>query len=307
MSELQASKWEQRRQARAGQLLPSQLVIGVLLIAIMWPLAWIGPAPYSEYTFFPLWLGYILTIDGITLRRTGTSLLSRDARRFMFLFVCSIPLWWLFEFANQSIDNWRYMQDTHHRTVAYVFLASLAFSTVMPAVFATAEFYRSFESLAIVRRWLRISPPRSALIAIAGIGLLMFIASLVFPGQAFPLTWIGVFLFLDPINAVTGGKSLTAQVAEGRWDTVLILFLSGITCGFFWEMWNFWSMPKWVYHVPYVGYPKLFEMPLLGYGGYLPFALEIYAFYQLVHTLVRHQRDTFLQFDTQGDFPESGH
>jgi hypothetical protein len=46
-------------------------------------------------------------------------------------------------------------------------------------------------------------------------------------------------------------------------------------CGFFWEAWNFYSYPKWVYHVPFVSWLKLFEMPLLGYGGYLPFALEV--------------------------------
>jgi hypothetical protein len=26
----------------------------------------------------------------------------------------------------------------------------------------------------------------------------------------------------------------------------------------------------------------VFEMPLLGYGGYLPFALELYAIYHLI-------------------------
>jgi hypothetical protein len=52
----------------------------------------------------------------------------------------------------------------------------------------------------------------------------MFVASLAFPDVAFPLVWIGVFLFLDPINALTGGRSIAAQVAVGRWDTELILF-----------------------------------------------------------------------------------
>jgi len=49
---------------RAGHpRLPAALPAGVLLIAIAWPMAWAGPAPYSEHTFFPLWLGYILTIE----------------------------------------------------------------------------------------------------------------------------------------------------------------------------------------------------------------------------------------------------
>jgi hypothetical protein len=78
---------------------------------------------------------------------------------------------------------------------------------------------------------------------------------------------------------------------------VLILFLAGITCGVFWEMWNFYSMPKWIYEVPYVDFLKLFEMPILGYGGYFSFALEIYAFYQLLHTILFRRRDDYLRFD----------
>lgn len=290
-------KQDKEGSARAARRQPWHLMAGVALVAIAWPLAWFGPAPASEYTFFPLWFGYILTVDGLTALRTGTSLLTRDGRRFALLFVFSLPLWWLFEFANHFLGNWRYVQAPHHSTAVYVALASLAFSTVMPAVFVTAELYRSFGLLGAARSWIRIAPSRPGLIAIAALGLAMFVASLVFPHVAFPLVWIGVFLLLDPLNALTGGRSITAQVAVGRWDTVLVLFAAGLTCGFFWEMWNVWSLPKWVYDVPYVGQPKLFEMPLLGYGGYLPFALEIYAFYQLLHTLIFRRHDRFLRFD----------
>lgn len=277
--------------------LPPQLIAGIVLIAIAWPLAWFGPAPYSEYTFFPLWLGYILTVDGLTFLRAGTSLLARSGHRFALLFLFSIPLWWLFEFANEFLQNWEYQIPTDYGPLAYFALASLRFSTVMPAIFVTAELWRTFPVLSRAIRWVRLAPSRNGLIAIAVLGLAMFVGSLVFPDILFPLVWIGVFLLLDPINALTGGKSLTAQVAERRWDTVLVLFAAAITCGFFWEMWNINAMPKWTYDVPIAAGPKLFEMPLLGYGGYLPFALEIYAFYHLVHTLIFRRRDGYLAFD----------
>src|SRR5690606_19814671 len=45
---------------------PPHLAIGLALVAVAWPLAWLGPKPFSSYTFFPLWLGYILTVDGLT-------------------------------------------------------------------------------------------------------------------------------------------------------------------------------------------------------------------------------------------------
>jgi hypothetical protein len=47
-------------------------------------------------------------------------------------------------------------------------------------------------------------------------------------------------------------------------------------------MWNFHSYPKWVYYVSFVDFWRIFEMPLLGYGGYLPFSLELFALYHLI-------------------------
>jgi len=55
---------------------------------------------------------------------------------------------------------------------------------------------------------------------------------------------------------------------------VLTSALAALLCGFFWEMWNFCSLAKWVYHVPFVQRFQVFEMPVLGYAGYLPFGLE---------------------------------
>jgi hypothetical protein len=287
------------RSAARGGYLPPQLAIGLVMVAIVWPLAWAGPVWLSQYTFFPLWLGYILTVDGMVSVRGGTSLLERSTARFALLFVFSIPLWWLFEVANRFLGNWEYRSPREYMSVTYVALASLAFSTVMPAMFVTAQLWRT-----VIRRevrWLRIAPGRNGLITIAVAGLMMFVGSLVFPDILFPFVWIGLFLLVDPINRLTGGSSIAGQVAERRWDTVLVLFAAGLTCGFFWEMWNINSNPKWVYDIPYVGFLKIFEMPLLGYGGYLPFALEIYAAYHLLHTLVFRARDRFLDFDEAGE------
>lgn len=54
------------------------------------------------------------------------------------------------------------------------------------------------------------------------------------------------------------------------------LSLGALICGFFWEMWNYFSFPKWIYHTPGAEFLRVFEMPLLGYGGYIPFALVLY-------------------------------
>ena len=280
--------------------IPRRLWLGLIVCLVAWWTAWFGPAPFSEYTFFPLWLGYILAVDGLTCARTGSSLLTRNPRRFALLFVISAPLWWLFELANRFLGNWRYLMPRSYDAASFTLLASLDFSTVLPAVFVTAELLRTVAPFAPARRWMRIDLDRLRLVGVSLLGLVLFVASLAAPHVLFPFVWIGPVLFLDPINALLGNPSLTEQVRTGRWDTVLVLFAAGLVCGWFWEMWNVWSMPKWVYVVPFVGRPKLFEMPLLGYGGYLPFALEVFAVWSLLQRFLGGHGHDWLRFTRPG-------
>jgi hypothetical protein len=55
---------------------------------------------------------------------------------------------------------------------------------------------------------------------------------------------------------------------------VLLVALAGLGTGLLWELWNLHALPHWEYRIPYLGGLRLFEMPLLGYLGYLPFALS---------------------------------
>jgi hypothetical protein len=50
--------------------------------------------------------------------------------------------------------------------------------------------------------------------------------------------------------------------------------MAALFCGWFWEMWNYYSLAKWEYAIPFVHRYEIFEMPILGYAGYLPFGLE---------------------------------
>jgi hypothetical protein len=76
---------------------------------------------------------------------------------------------------------------------------------------------------------------------------------------------------------------------------VLALWLGVLLTAFFWEMWNYYSWPKWTYDVPRGNWLHIFEMPLLGYGGYLPFALELHAVYHLVLGLFGKRDDDYLR------------
>src|SRR5262245_13943510 len=96
--------------------------IGMVLIAVFWPLNWTLPGNPTAYLFFPLWLGYILLVDALVLHRSGSSLLARSPRDFILLFVLSAPAWWLFEVINWRTHNWEYLGSAIFSDVEYIVL-----------------------------------------------------------------------------------------------------------------------------------------------------------------------------------------
>ncbi len=97
-------------------------------MAVFWALNWGLDGMRTHWGFFPLWLGYCLTVDALTLWRTGTSPLARSRLRYVGLFAASIPAWWLFELINQRTRNWIYLSEPIG-DLEYALLASLSFST----------------------------------------------------------------------------------------------------------------------------------------------------------------------------------
>jgi hypothetical protein len=259
-----------------------QFWIGLVLIAICWPLNWLLEGLRTHLLFFPLWLGYILVVDGIVLYRKGSSLLSRNWRAFVGLFLVSMPIWWLFEAVNWRTQNWSYLGRESFSDLSYFILASLSFSTVIPAVFGTAELVSTMSCLKRVPKGPVIKPTPLVLWAFFIAGWLMLSAMLIWPKVFFPFIWLSFYFILAPVNAWLGNRSLSEYTAVGNWRPVIALAIGTLICGFFWEMWHIYAFPKWIYHVPPFEFLYVFEMPLLGYGGYVPFGLELFAFYQLV-------------------------
>ena len=256
--------------------------LGLGLVAVFWTLNWSLPGLRSHWGFFPLWLGYCLTVDALVFRRKGSSMLTRSPRGYVALFVLSAPAWWLFELLNWRTQNWFYDGREHFTDLQYAVLASISFSTVMPAVFGTAELVSTFGWLKRMKRGPVIAPTRTTVTVCFVLGWLMLALLLTRPQYFFPFLWGSVYLILEPINVRLKNRSLLDYTASGDWRPVVALAAGCLICGFFWEMWNFCSYPKWIYQVPFVGFLHVFEMPLLGYLGYIPFSWELFALYHLV-------------------------
>ena len=250
---------------------------GLVLIAVFWTLAWGRfswlPTLLRENTFFPLWLGYILTMDALAFRRAGTSLLSRSPRVFLALFPASALAWWYFEFVNRFVQNWWYAGISEYSAGYYVVMASLSFSTVFPAIFTTREWLDTCPWFkAAYRNGPRLpSVSRPGLMALVAVGAGVFVLVGLFPVPLFFLTWLAPLLVLVPALALAGVSTPFTDLRRGDYSMLFTLAIAALICGFFWEMWNFYSMPKWHYTLPYVQALHVFEMPLPGYAGYLPF------------------------------------
>lgn len=270
---------------------------GLLLIGVCWPLNWGLEGLRTHILFFPLWLGYILTVDALTARRSGDSLLLRSRARFAGLFLVSAPAWWLFEAINWRTQNWHYQGRELFTDLEYGILASISFSTVIPAVFVTAEWISGSALLQHLSRRRPAAVTTGHRLIMLIIGLLLFSLTMALPRFFFPLVWVAPYLVTAALNGLLNHRTLEAEAARGNRIPHAALALGALACGFFWELWNYWSFPRWVYSVPFVDFAHIFEMPLLGYGGYLPFGLELFALYHLVSGLLGGRMNDYLHLN----------
>ncbi|HJU62570.1 MAG TPA: hypothetical protein VJ864_11035, partial [Candidatus Binatia bacterium] len=134
----------------------------------------------------------------------------------------------------------------------------------------------------------------AALLLGAGFGL---VGIGIWPEQLFPLVWMAPLLLVTALQILTGKETVFSDLAEGNAMALWLAAIAALVCGFWWEMWNYKSLAHWEYAIPSVHRFQLFEMPLLGYAGYLPFGLECLAV-----TLFLFPRDTRDMIDdTLGD------
>ncbi len=290
----------ERERAQRSRFAP-HFWIGLLLAAGFWAVNWTAPGLRTVWAFFPMWLGFALVMDALALRRNGTSLLTRSWKSYLGLFLVSAPAWWLFEALNARSQNWHYLGVETFTPLEYFLLASINFSTVMPAVFGAAEWVSGAGWLRRLGRGLVIRPDRRTTLAFFLAGWVMLALLLAWPRYFFPFVWLAVLFIIEPVNAWLGHRSLSDYSQHGDWRPMVSLWIGVLLTALFWEMWNFFSFPKWVYSVPFVGFGKVFEMPILGYTGYLPFALELFALYHLVLGLFGRKHAAYLQFHTQSE------
>ncbi|MBZ5564893.1 MAG: hypothetical protein LAP13_21040 [Acidobacteriia bacterium] len=248
------------------------------------------PVYWVTVFFTPLaWTGYILLVDALVATLEGHSRLTRAPLQFLGLAFWSIPLWLIFEAYNLRLKNWAYVGVPVDEWIAIPGYA-WAFATIWPAIFETSDLIRA---LGIFRSEARHAWTLSRLLRaiFLSVGVIFLIVPLVVPEARarylFGAVWVGFILLLDPLSYYWGERSLLRELEMGRASTLYSLLLAGWVCGIVWEFWNYWAASRWVYVFPIWQQSKLFEMPLPGFLGFPPFALECWVMYEFVRTARR--------------------
>lgn len=224
-------------------------------------------------------------MDSLNFRRRKASPLSDSVKNFLFSAFISVLVWLVFELFNLRVKNWTYHDlpaNILERWLGYF----VAYASVIPAMREISLFIQSF-----------LSKKRLALFRVRGApallkswffsGIILIILALTWPRLFFPFGWLCFIFLLEPLNYWLKNETFLKDLEKRDWTRFWSWLLAGLVAGFLWEFWNFWAGSHWEYSLPYLNFWRVFQMPVFGYTGFLPFALEVFALYQLLFALYK--------------------
>ncbi len=260
---------------------------GVALAIVAWVMAWGGESlsfGVRRYTFLPLWMGYILVVAAEAERRGAPNMLRRP--EWLPVFIIGSLFWSSFEYLNRFSENWIYTGVPQSGLGDLLLAVLLPFSTVLPAVYVTSEVFRRTSWVGAFACCVRRPPPIlrrpacGALLSLLGAAGIVAVGA--WPTVAYPWMWLGPLCLTFGLMTVARLPHRLCGSWWGDHRVAVAWAAAGLLCGFFWELWNVASECRWTYEVSFVGWPRLFEMPLLGYAGYPVFGLLCALVFDLI-------------------------
>ena len=263
--------------------------LGVAVLAAGWVLSWnyrfgwfpaFTPRVQVQVSYAPLWAGFILIMNALCVRRSGHSPMTDHPWAYAATFPASSLFWWFFEYLNRYVWNWYYLGVSDIGAVEYIVYASVCFASVLPAVCAVAAWLHTFPVFddRVYRGMARVDLRRRGwclflgTLAAAGLTGIVFV-----PDFAYPLLWLSPLAVFLLVQFLMREKCVLDPLADGDWSVFIRFAVASLVCGFCWETWNYYAFAKWVYAVPWVHGFQIWEMPVAGFAGYLPFGVECAA------------------------------
>lgn len=236
----------------------------------------------------PLFWGFALVVDGwVYVRNGGRSIISRSLQEFIGIGVASISGWLIFEYLNFFVDdNWIYPNGALIPDNQFTIYAVIGSAGLMPLAFEWYTLFLTFDRLKY-----RFDDGPKIKLSIGVINaLLVFCFVLLFfiafyPDLLFTLLWVVPLIILSAVLDRLKIWTPFELVKKGNWSPLLLFALAYFVQGFLLEFWNYFSAyhengmiisetpAYWSYSVPYVNVYHVFEMPVLGLMGYLPFGI----------------------------------
>jgi hypothetical protein len=242
-----------------------------------------------NWAAIPLYWGFTLILDGwVYVRTGGKSIAATSLPKLIGIGVASISGWLIFEYLNFFVaENWVYPKGTLIPVSEFTLYAVLGSSGLLPLVFEWYSLFNTFDKFRNkYTKGIVIVTPKW----ITNVLLVVFFAALFaitfFPDGLFGILWVAPMFILAIALDRFGIWTPFTPLKKGNWAPMMLMALAYLVQGFLCECWNYLSATHangalldthnpdyWTYSVPYVNVLHVFEMPLLGFSGYLPFGV----------------------------------
>ncbi len=256
---------------RGNLYLGSAILVGAtILLALGWSFM-------QTWFYMFAWWPFILIVDSLNFRKSGISPLFESTGKFTYMLFVSVGVWLSFELFNLRLQNWSYHGipiQTWQRWLGYF----VAFASVIPAIIELSVFFQN--ALQIKKFSLfQLKNTHSFRKFCIFLGIVCGLLPLIWPRIFFPLVWLCFFFLLEPLNHRLGNDCFLKDLEDKDWSRFWSWVLAGLTAGILWEFFNFWAGSHWEYSLPYLNFGRIFQMPVFGYFGFIPFALEVFVLY----------------------------
>lgn len=239
---------------------------------------------YYNFAWYPLLLagdGLVALTGGAGRGRRGEFLLLGRKGFLLTVLAWSAVVWLFYELFNFRLQNWYYVNVPADRA-GYWSGTLIAFATVLPAVFVAEGILAGLGAAERIR-WKTFEVTNSLLNVMRAAGVLMLVLVLAWPRYFFPLVWGATMLLVEPENyRKSRDHSLLGDLEKGEPGRLLRLLMGGAAIGLIWELLNIHARAKWIYTVPFLENARFFEMPLPGFFGFPPFAVECFILWQAI-------------------------
>ncbi|MBN1423615.1 hypothetical protein JXA88_03575 [Candidatus Fermentibacteria bacterium] len=257
-------------------------VVGVGVHGLAWSRVLEGDLAWGMWFYQASWWSYLGILAGV-LAAIRPRPLEAWGRDFLVVLPWSVVWWVFFDIVGLRLQNWYYVMLPPSRGLRWCGFWT-AFATVIPLTLLTHDALRHI-GLFGKTKWPEFDLTGRLLRIIMVAGAVALLLSLAWPRCCFPLTWLFAPLLIEPCVARRSVSTILTELSQGRPATLLRLLTAGFVVGGLWELFNAYSLSRWIYTVPGLEEGKVFEMPILGFLGFPPFALATYSFWSAVRRL----------------------